>query len=216
MSNFKLLILGLKPFYEILKETYPNIETIYLSKFSELNQFEPLYTGNFILVVSTEKLHTPEFKIITSLNLPIIFLSFKPSQSNLQNKNIKTINREILYFPIELKTFVEIIQILFSKFYILFKTKLSFGFYVLDLHAKILSYKNKSCLLTERETLLIKCLKENNMSKKDLLSKLWKYSSNAETHTFETCLYRLRNKIQNHLDVHDLILKDKFSYYLNY
>ena len=51
--------------------------------------------------------------------------------------------------------------------------------------------------MTEKEIELIELLyKEQFIKKNQILSKIWKYSKDADTHTVETHIYRLRKKIK--------------------
>ena len=59
---------------------------------------------------------------------------------------------------------------------------------------------NKNQHLTEKETSLLKYLYQNKNSlvlKKNLLNSIWKMNENVNTHTLETHLYRLRQKLYN-------------------
>jgi len=75
---------------------------------------------------------------------------------------------------------------------------ISIGNYILDKNEKKLS-KNKSfTILTEKEIQLLELLskKVKTYSKKEILNTVWKYASDADTHTVETHIYRLRKKIK--------------------
>ena len=50
--------------------------------------------------------------------------------------------------------------------------------------------------LTEKEIELVELLRKNHLQKKEILSTIWKYSKEADTHTVETHIYRLRKKIK--------------------
>ena len=52
------------------------------------------------------------------------------------------------------------------------------------------------------------------ISKDNILSSVWNYSSEADTHTVETHIYRLRKKISNEFMDNDFILNNKEGYYL--
>ena len=52
------------------------------------------------------------------------------------------------------------------------------------------------------------------ISKDNILSSIWNYSSEADTHTVETHIYRLRKKISNEFMDNDFILNNKEGYYL--
>ena len=53
-------------------------------------------------------------------------------------------------------------------------------------------------ILTDKETALIQCLAQNpdGFSKEELYQALWQYHPDVETHTAETHIYRLRQKIE--------------------
>jgi len=60
------------------------------------------------------------------------------------------------------------------------------------------SDNSKRAILTEKETLILKKLFRNwpeSVSKEELLADVWGYQSDISTHTLETHIYRLRQKI---------------------
>ncbi len=77
--------------------------------------------------------------------------------------------------------------------------------YILNKNTRILTKDNKSTELTEKEIELIELLKKKSfIKKKEILSIIWRYSEDADTHTVETHIYRLRKKIN------DVFKDDKF------
>ena len=74
--------------------------------------------------------------------------------------------------------------------------------------------KNKLFLeLTEKEIELIELLyKKLFTKKKEILSTIWKYSDDADTHTVETHIYRLRKKIKEVFNDDLFIKNDKRGY----
>ncbi len=70
--------------------------------------------------------------------------------------------------------------------------------YKLDKNLRRLTKDNIFLELTEKEIELIELLKKNPFTKKkEILSIIWKYSKDADTHTVETHIYRLRKKIKD-------------------
>ena len=53
------------------------------------------------------------------------------------------------------------------------------------------------------------------MSLRELQVEVWQHSSNLETHTVETHIYRLRKKILETFKDENFIKHDKKGYYLN-
>ena len=67
--------------------------------------------------------------------------------------------------------------------------------------------------LTEKEIELVELLRKNSFTKKkEILSTIWKYSKEADTHTVETHIYRLRKKIKEIFKDESFIKSDKKGY----
>ena len=88
--------------------------------------------------------------------------------------------------------------------------------YSLDKNEKKLSKNNISIILTEKEIQLLELFLNSafSISRKEILSKVWHYSSDADTHTVETHIYRLRKKINEKFSDDQFILNDKNGYSL--
>ena len=71
-------------------------------------------------------------------------------------------------------------------------------------------------ILTEKEVQLIELFLNNHkpIPKDKILSLVWNYSSDADTHTVETHIYRLRKKITDKFTDEKFILNNKDGYYL--
>ena len=70
--------------------------------------------------------------------------------------------------------------------------------------------------MTEKEIQLIELFlnSEKPISKKNILSFVWNYSSDADTHTVETHIYRLRKKINDKFSDENFIVNTKDGYSL--
>ena len=88
--------------------------------------------------------------------------------------------------------------------------------YLLNKNEKKLSKLENFISLTEKEVQLLELLlnSEKPISKDDILSSIWNYSSDADTHTVETHIYRLRKKITDKFMDEKFILNGKEGYYL--
>ncbi len=71
--------------------------------------------------------------------------------------------------------------------------------YFLDKNEKKIKKKDQTLILTEKEIQLLELFLNNPkpISKDKILSTVWNYSSEADTHTVETHIYRLRKKIND-------------------
>ena len=96
-----------------------------------------------------------------------------------------------------------------------FKTNssLKINNYILDKNSRKLIKNDISLELTEKEIELIELLNKKPFTKKkEILSTIWKYSSDADTHTVETHIYRLRKKIKEVFDDEAFIKSEKTGY----
>ena len=76
---------------------------------------------------------------------------------------------------------------------------------------------NKTFKLTEKEVFILKYLYQNTgvvTEKEDLLENVWGYSAEATTHTVETHIYRLRQKVEQD-GGSQLIITENNGYRLN-
>ena len=88
--------------------------------------------------------------------------------------------------------------------------------YILDKNEKKLLRDKTYVLLTEKEIQLLELFLSYNepISKNKILDEVWKYSEDADTHTVETHIYRLRKKIKSKFSDEDFILNNKSGYVL--
>jgi|TARA_B100001063_G_C16683934_1_gene513330 hypothetical protein len=88
--------------------------------------------------------------------------------------------------------------------------------YLLNKNEKKLSKLEDFIILTEKEVQLIELFLINKkpISKDKILTFVWNYSTDADTHTVETHIYRLRKKITNKFMDEKFILNNNDGYYL--
>ena len=101
-----------------------------------------------------------------------------------------------------------------NKFYI--NSSLQIKNYLHNKNEKKLSKLDNFIILTEKEVQLLELFLNNKkpLSKNYILSSVWNYSSDADTHTVETHIYRLRKKITEKFMDDKFILNNKDGYYL--
>ena len=89
-------------------------------------------------------------------------------------------------------------------------SSLKINHYKLDKNTRRLMKNGIELELTEKEIGLIELLNKKSFTKKkEILSEIWKYSDNADTHTLETHIYRLRKKIKDTFNDQDFIKSEK-------
>ena len=88
--------------------------------------------------------------------------------------------------------------------------------YLLNKNEKKLSKSDDFIILTEKEVQLLELFlgSKKPLSKDAILSSVWNYSTDADTHTVETHIYRLRKKINDRFMDEKFILNSKEGYHL--
>jgi len=92
--------------------------------------------------------------------------------------------------------------------------RLSLGAYVLDVAHNMLELGEASIRLTDRESDILVYLYNHAprvVERQELLQNIWQYAEGVETHTLETHIYRLRQKIATH-DGAELLMTDDNGY----
>lgn len=103
----------------------------------------------------------------------------------------------IFYTPVRLGTILDRIQQIQAQPAV--REQINIGPYSLDETTLSLKRNGTMIRLTEKETEILKILVHANgrvVKKEDMLRGVWGYAENVETHTLETHIYRLRQKIE--------------------
>ena len=144
-------------------------------------------------------------------NVPVVFLS------KSDNEDIKA--HTIIQKPFLLSNFLDTLKASINIYENSDDGVLEFNKYVLYPSRKeILNKRNKSLTkLTEREVSVIKYLYKNSgktVSKNDLMQEVWEYSADVATHTVETHIYRLRQKVEQDNPDNQIIITSDGGYQL--
>ena len=143
--------------------------------------------------------------IITNSNV-----GFKSASVNIDKRNILVFDN----FPIQLNKLIDKINIHLIKQKYDHQSKIKIKDYNLNFNSRIISKNDNELKLTEREIDIILFLKNQTEPKTvDILQKeIWHYSSDLETHTVETHIYRLRKKIKDQFNDQNFILSSQDGY----
>ena len=152
---------------------------------------------------------------------------FDVKQDNLNNKSIlkilasknkyKASNYDgFLNLPTSLNEINSIVEQTISKKIFSKNSSILIKNYLLNKNEKKLIKDKNFIILTEKEIQLLDLFLAQNkpISKNKILSLVWNYSSEADTHTVETHIYRLRKKINDKFSDLKFILNNKEGYYL--
>ena len=122
----------------------------------------------------------------------------------------------ILELPTTLKEINSIVENTVAKKKFNLNSSIAVKNYLLNKNEKKLLRSDNYIILTEKEVQLIELFlnSKKSISKDFILSSVWNYASDADTHTVETHIYRLRKKIIDKFNDDKFILNNKDGYYL--
>ncbi len=214
MVKQNINIVGIPILYNILEEIKDNLS------FKVANFIR---TDDFLKFLNESKTDNKNFFIITTINNKDFLLKkIKFNKNNIfflckkNNKIENDDNYNIFNYPIDIRNFIEKINIQLIKYKYSFQSKIKVKNYFLDLNSRIILRDNKSLKLTEREMDIILFLNDSKVPQKiNILQNLvWGYSSKLETHTVETHIYRLRKKISDSFKDENFIVSTDNGYFI--
>ena len=201
MHQLNVLILGPSSFTSTLNELKPFL------KFNPL--FNDLSNEHDIILFHKDALKDADQKlfIVNSKSIKICASKKKELINNCDTN---------LELPINLKEINVIIENIAAKSKFSKNSSIEIKNYLLNKNEKKMFKFDKFVILTEKEIQLLELFlsKKKPISKEDILASVWKYSSDADTHTVETHIYRLRKKINKKFMDEKFILNNKEGYYL--
>jgi len=135
---------------------------------------------------------------------------FLLNDSMIDKRNMLVIDN----FPIQFNKLIDKINVQLIKQKYNFQSNLNIKNYSLNLNTRTINKANKELKLTEREIDIIMFLKDKDKPQKIevLQNQIWKYSSELETHTVETHVYRLRKKIKETFNDDNFIMSYEDGY----
>jgi len=194
MVNQKLYIINLSNFYDILDELKEHIG-YEISKFNSKEIFFDKYNSKKI-----------------SLENSILIVNEK--EYNFFVKSIK--EDQIIKFkpPVNIFKFIENLNVRFIQKKYQDQSNVNVKDFFLNINSRELKKDKLTLKLTERETDMILYLNDSKkpVNVETLEKEIWQHSSDLETHTVETHIYRLRKKIKAEFGNDDLIKSNKDGY----
>ena len=211
MFKQNISIIGIPILYNIFQEIKDNL-TFEISNFKNIDSFvkfssEKKYNDKNNIIVTT--ISNKNFFFKKKIDLKnIIFLSQEDDNQDEDNN--------IFQHPIDIYTLIEKINIQLIKQKYNSQSKIKVKNYLMDLNSRIIANNKKFLKLTEREMDIILFLIEKKQPQKinDLQNQVWRYSSELETHTVETHIYRLRKKINDCFKDENFIISTDKGYFI--
>ena len=151
-------------------------------------------------------------KKISSLNItkPKIYIQ------ETNKINIEKNTEAIIKLPLNILQFNQEIINVCKKFEFNNNSLISIKNYILDKNERILKKNNTFLKITEKEIDFIEILNSSSkpLSRDFILKNIWNYSTDTDTHTVETHIYRLRQKIKDKFEDSNFIKNSKKGYSL--
>ena len=216
MNKQTINIVGIHTLYNIFEEIKDNLP-FNVVNFDKEDFFLKLYRESKIDITNSLILTKAEnidlFVKKNNINKQNIFLFY-----NKNNNYDVNLEYNLLKYPAEIYTLIEKINIQLIKQKYNYQSKIKLNDYYLDLNSRNITKKDKSLKLTEREMDIIIFLHNKKKPQKIniLQNQVWKYSSDLETHTVETHIYRLRKKINNKFKDNKFIISTDEGYIIKW
>ena len=190
-----VFIINFNSLYEILDEIKENL-SFKIIKFENEEDFENKFDLDRLdyLVISKT-----DHKLLPNINIT--------------DKNFLGFND----LPLSFKKLLELINIKLIKLKFNQQSKITIKGYELNLNSKFFSKGSLKLKLTEKEIEIILYLNNTKIKHDvaDLQKNIWDYSTDMETHTVETHIYRLRKKISDLFKDEQFILSHKNGYFID-
>tara|TARA_Y100000992_G_C21101961_1_gene413071 strand:- start:74 stop:709 length:636 start_codon:yes stop_codon:yes gene_type:complete len=187
-KNFSKSIEELKPFFGFdLNEIQPSNDT------------NSLNSSNQVLIVDSS--HADGFPF-EKVSIPKILI-LKQNEKDASKHKFNSIIRLPIYF----EQFNKIIIDMSQKHQFQKNSIVKVKDYILDKNTRFLKKNENFVKVTEKEMYFIEELNKYSkpLTKDYILKNIWGYSSDTDTHTVETHIYRLRQKIKNQFDDENFI-----------
>ena len=199
MHQLKVLILGPTSFFDTLNE---------LQSFLKFNSVKEKNSSDLdVILFHEEALSNKEDKKIIndSKSLKICVSDNKKTYNNYDG---------FLEMPFSLKEINSTVENVAAKRTFSKNSSIEIKKYFLNKNEKKLTKNDNEITLTEKEIQLLELLLNNKkpISKDKILLNVWNYSSDADTHTVETHIYRLRKKINDKFSDDNFIVNTKDGY----
>ena len=201
MHKLNVIILGPSSFISTLDELKPFL------KFNSLS--DNINDKHDIIIIHNEVLKdNTKNNFIEKSNAIKIYASKRKDVSNNYDAYLE--------LPANLKELNAAVENIAARSKFTKNSSIKIKNYLLNKNEKKLYKLNESVTLTEKEIQLLELFleKKEAISKENILSAVWNYSEDANTHTVETHIYRLRKKINDKFMDEEFILNNTKGYHL--
>ena len=207
-----ILVLGSNNFNKSMKELEQKLELNLIICNLTDTSLQSDYNSKILLLerefMTNNKINLSSFKYF---DLPILLVS------NLNNFDYKNIPyNDLINLPLNIFDLKKKIIDLIAAYKFNINSSIKIKNYLIDKNSREMKNQMGLLNLTEKEINLLELLNQEKkqISKKIILNQIWKYSVDADTHTVETHIYRLRKKILDKFNDENFIKIVKGGYSL--
>jgi|TARA_B110000914_G_scaffold184932_1_gene168360 hypothetical protein len=181
-----------------------------LNTYNEMPEVSELKKSKVILIHEDLLKNNLSINFFNNINVPLIIAKRKETKLDKYN------NIDHIIIPSTINEVNRSILECITKFKFYNNSSIKIKEYTLNKNEKKIEKEKKFIILTEKEISLLELLLKNSLplTKKNILEKVWKYSPDADSHTVETHIYRLRKKVKNKFLDENFILNNKDGYFL--
>ena len=182
---------------------------------SEYNIIDSVDIGYPDIIVIDENIDCLQQYLSENIKSPLFFLNSNNDNEFALNSRVKLLSK-----PFVLSEFIDNLHASINLYENSRDGYIEFNHYILrPINKDILNNKTAhTTKLTEKEVAILKYLYQNQdhiVDKEELLKNVWGYSPDVSTHTIETHIYRLRQKVEQPKDTTPIILTVDGGYKLN-
>ena len=192
------------------------MQNVFIINFNSLYEIlDEIKENLFFKIIKFE--NEEDFEKKLDLNRLDYLVISKNDHKRLLNNNIT--DKNFLGFndlPLSFKKLLELINIKLIKLKFNQQSEITIKGYELNLNSKFFSKGGLKLKLTEKEIEIILYLNDKKIKHNvaNLQKNIWDYSTDMETHTVETHIYRLRKKISDLFKDEKFILSHKNGYFI--
>ena len=212
MSNSTISIFGNKIFLEIINEIK------LFSKF-KINYYEDLdlcvkdaEKQNLLVIFFVSKKDISFFSKSRINNFPSILITESSTSKNMFSYEL----RDQLNMPFSILEFEKKVIALIAKNEFKKNSLIQLKDYIIDKNERKIKKNDLELQLSEKEInfLILFSKSKEPISRNLVLTNVWKYSLESETHTVETHIHRLRKKILKKFGDNNFIKNNNKGYYI--
>ena len=212
MNNLTISIFGNQIFSEVLSEI-KLLSKFDVKSYSDLSLcIKDAISYNRLVVFFATTTNKQEYRKIIKNNFPLIIISkSKTIQNILPTKFIDQLN-----VPFRILDFEKKVVSLLAKYEFNKSSLINLHGYIIDKNERKIKKDNLELRLTEKEINFLILFSKNDkpVNRNIVLNKVWNYSSEADTHTVETHIHRLRKKMLEKFNDNNFIKNNDRGYYI--